>query len=204
MGNLESDPGISRRHALFYYSDDGLLLVEDLGARPAISAPPGNSPTDAMVAGRDVRHEHRGRRPVSSIRARDRRTEAGRKLPAAARLLHLPGHARQIQALGLGISANPTRKLVYIGMATVNKIAVYSYDDSGKLTFVRAVNAPGAELPCWTLVNKAGTRLYTANAGNNTMSVFDLTDPTHRPSYSPITVPLGLNINPFGMAVLSR
>lgn len=145
-------------------------------------------------------------------------------------------------------------------MATVNKIAVYTYDDTAKLTFVRAVDAPGSMLPCWTLVNKAGTRLYTANAGNNTMSVFDLTDavnpkplqtlklhedgnpwdirfdPTEKliflvdprarmnvpagagqglhtllinadgtltePSYSPVTLPVGLNVNPFGMAVL--
>jgi DNA-binding beta-propeller fold protein YncE len=63
-------------------------------------------------------------------------------------------------------------------MATVNKIAVYRYDSDARLGFVRVVNAPGAELPCWTLLNKAGTRLYTANAGNNTMSVFDLSDPT--------------------------
>jgi DNA-binding beta-propeller fold protein YncE len=163
---------------------------------------------------------------------------------------------------GLGISASPTHKLVYIGMATVNKVAVYRYDDHAKLTFVRAVSAPGAVLPCWTLVNKAGTRLYTANAGNNTMSVFDLSDPTfpralqtvhlhgdgnpwdmrfdpsqrmiflidprarmnvkpgrgqglhtllinpdgtlREPAYSPVTVPVGLNVNPFGLATFGR
>jgi DNA-binding beta-propeller fold protein YncE len=161
---------------------------------------------------------------------------------------------------GLGLSASPKAKVIYIGMATVNKIGVYRYDDHANLTFVRAVDAPGAMLPCWTLLNQAGTRLYTANAGNNTMSVFDVSDPSDpkflqtlhlhgdgnpwdirmdpagkmiflidprarmnvppgsgqglhtllintdgtltEPSYSPITVPDGLNVNPFGMAVL--
>ena len=42
---------------------------------------------------------------------------------------------------GLGISAHPARKLVYVGMATVNKIAVYRYDDAARLSFVRAVDA---------------------------------------------------------------
>jgi DNA-binding beta-propeller fold protein YncE len=65
-------------------------------------------------------------------------------------------------------------------MATVDKIAVYRYDNRGKLTFVSVTPPmPGAMLPCWTLVNRAGTRLYTANAGNNTMSVLDLSDPRH-------------------------
>ena len=164
--------------------------------------------------------------------------------------------------MGLGIADSPTQKLVYIGMATVNKIAVYSYDDTGKLAFVRAVPLPGAALPCWLHLNAAGTRLYTANAGNNTMSVLDTSNPTDpkpmqtidlhangnpwdfsidptgkliflidprarmnvppgagqglhtllinsdgtltEPSYSPITVPTGLDVNPYGMAVLGQ
>ena len=36
-------------------------------------------------------------------------------------------------------------------MATVNKIAVYSYDDTGKLTFVRAVDAD------WSNKNETAT-----------------------------------------------
>jgi DNA-binding beta-propeller fold protein YncE len=62
-------------------------------------------------------------------------------------------------------------------MATVNKMAVYRYDEQANLTFVTAVTNPGAELPCWTLVNRDGTRVYTDNAGNNTMTVYDTRDP---------------------------
>jgi hypothetical protein len=43
-------------------------------------------------------------------------------------------------------------------------MAVYTYDDDGTLTFVKVVPDSGGELPCWTLVNKAGTRVYTDNA----------------------------------------
>jgi len=110
-------------------------------------------------------------------------------------------------------------------------------------------------------VNAAGTRLYTANAGNNTMSVLDTSDALHpkwiqtiklsgegnpwnfqidpsgkmiflidprarmnvapgegqtvhtlviasdgrlsEPSYSPVVLPVGLNVNPFGLAVMA-
>jgi 6-phosphogluconolactonase (cycloisomerase 2 family) len=72
---------------------------------------------------------------------------------------------------------HPTQKILYAQMATINKMAVYTYDDQGKLTFVKVVPNQGGELPCWTLVNKAGTRVYTDNAGNNTMTVYDTTDP---------------------------
>ena len=34
----------------------------------------------------------------------------------------------------------------------------------------------GGDLPCWTLLNKDGSRLYTDNAGNNTMTVYDTSD----------------------------
>ena len=34
------------------------------------------------------------------------------------------------------------------------------------------------QLICWILINKAGTRAYTTNNGDDTVSVYDLTDPT--------------------------
>ena len=72
---------------------------------------------------------------------------------------------------------HPTQKIMYAQMATINKMAVFRYDDQARLTFVKAVPNQGGELPCWTLVNKAGTRIYTDNAANNTMTVYDITDP---------------------------
>jgi len=250
---------VAATYATFHIGSDGALA--QFG--PVISAPPGNSPTDAMVApnGTFVMSTEEGG-PFRAFVLGPGGLMQGANSPLQPDPSIFPRGLDRSKRWGLGISASPTHNLLYIGMATVNKIAVYSYDDSGKLTFIRAVAAPGAELPCWTLVSKLGTRLYTANAGNNTMSVFDLTDPTTpkplqtlhlhgdgnpwdirfdptqrmiflidprarmnvppghgqglhtllinpdgtltEPSYSPITIPVGLNVNPFGMAVFGR
>jgi 6-phosphogluconolactonase (cycloisomerase 2 family) len=58
----------------------------------------------------------------------------------------------------------------------VSEVAVYTYDDSGQLSFVRAVPDSGAG-PCWAIVNHAGSRLYATNTGDNSIAVYDLADP---------------------------
>jgi len=248
---------VNPTYATFHIGPDGELTPFG----PVIKAPPGYSPTDAMVApdGKFVMSTEEGG-PLRAFELGPNGLIQGPNSPLQPDPSIFPRNFDPAKKWGLGLSASPRAKLVYIGMATVNKIAVYRYDNRANLTFVRVVDAPGAELPCWTLLNKAGTRLYTANAGNNTMSVFDLTDPSDpkwlqtlhlhgdgnpwdmrmdpsgkmiflidprarmnvppgygqglhtllinadgtltEPSYSPITVPVGLNVNPFGMAVL--
>ena len=90
--------------------------------------------------------------------------------------LYPPGFDPKLKwALGLGV--HPTQKIMYAQMATINKMAVFRYDDQARLTFVKAVPNQGGQLPCWTLVNRAGTRIYTDNAANNTMTVYDISDP---------------------------
>ena len=247
---------VAPTYATFHIGTDGALA--QFG--PVIKAPPGNSPTDAMVGpdGKFVMSTEEGG-PLRAFELGPDGLTQGSNSPLQPDPSIFPAGFDPTKKWGLGLSASPRAKLVYIGMATVNKIAVYRFDDAAKLTF-GAPDAPGAMLPCWTLVNKAGTRLYTANAGNNTMSVFDLTDPTDpkpiqtlklhgdgnpwdirfdpsgkmillvdprarmnvppgggqglhtllvnangtltEPSYSPIPIPDGLNVNPFGMAVL--
>ena len=58
----------------------------------------------------------------------------------------------------------------------INEVAVYTYNGRGNLSFVRAVADSGAA-PCWAVVNRAGTRLYATNTGDNSIEVYDLTDP---------------------------
>jgi 6-phosphogluconolactonase (cycloisomerase 2 family) len=166
---------VSPTYATFHIASDGALT--QFG--PTITAPPGNSPTDAMVGpnGRFVMSTEEGG-PFRAFELTSDGLKQGSNSPLQPDPSIFPANFDASEKWGLGLSASPRANLVYIGMATVNKIAVYRYDDTAKLTFVRVVDAPGAELPCWTLVNKAGTRLYTANAGNNTMSVFDISDPT--------------------------
>jgi len=88
-----------------------------------------------------------------------------------------PGHA---PVWPQGLALLPAQHLLYANVANVAALAVYSYARSGRLTFLGAVANKRAKLPCWTAVNTAGTRLYTDNAGNDTVSVFDIaTDPRH-------------------------
>jgi DNA-binding beta-propeller fold protein YncE len=249
---------VAPTYATFHIAADGSL--KHFG--PVIKAPPGNSPTDAMVGpnGRFVMSTEEGG-PFRAFILGPHGLKQGTNSPLEPLSSIFPASLPANQRWGLGIAASPHGNLVYVGMATVDKIAVYRYDNRGKLTFVSVTPPmPGAMLPCWTLVNRAGTRLYTANAGNNTMSVLDLSDPRHpkfmqtlhlhgdgnpwdirfdptgkmiflidprarmnvppgqgqglhtllikrdgrltEPSYSPIPVPVGLNVNPYGMAVL--
>ncbi|MEA2449969.1 MAG: hypothetical protein QOG63_1901 [Thermoleophilaceae bacterium] len=77
-----------------------------------------------------------------------------------------------------GITAHPTQPLLYASVANLRKLVVYSYDDQGRLTLERQMPNTGSFLPCWTEINKAGTRLYTGNAGSDNISVYDIgTDP---------------------------
>ena len=41
---------------------------------------------------------------------------------------------------------------------------------------MRTASDSGAA-PCWAVVNHAGTRFYATNTGDNSISVYDLTDP---------------------------
>lgn len=79
--------------------------------------------------------------------------------------------------LMFGLQAHPTEPLIYVSMVSSAKLAVFKYNDEGVLSFVRLVPNNG-KLICWVKVNKDGTRAYTTNNGDNTVSVYDLSDPT--------------------------
>lgn len=77
----------------------------------------------------------------------------------------------------LGLYDHPKKPLLYAGFVTINRLGVYRYNRRGDLHFLRTVPNSGKAL-CWLLVNKAGTRLYTSNTGDPSVSVYDLGDPT--------------------------
>ena len=77
--------------------------------------------------------------------------------------------------LALGLAAHPNRPVVYAGLVTINKVAVYQYDAYGVLSYVRAVGDSGGGV-CWIRVSTDGTRMYTSNTGDNSISVYDTTD----------------------------
>jgi hypothetical protein len=76
----------------------------------------------------------------------------------------------------LGMRTHPFLPILYVDLTFVNKVAVYTYDPKGHLTFVRAVPDAGAA-PCWAIVNHAGTYLYVTNTGDGSIEVFSLADP---------------------------
>jgi hypothetical protein len=78
--------------------------------------------------------------------------------------------------LPLGMRTHPFLRILYVDITPVSKVAVYTYDPQGHLTFVRAVADPGAA-PCWAIVDHAGTHLYVTNTGDNSIEVYSLADP---------------------------
>jgi len=78
--------------------------------------------------------------------------------------------------LPLGLRTHPRLPILYVDLVTVSKVAVFQYGQGGVLSFVRTVGDSG-QAPCWVIVNHPGTRLYVTNTGDNSISVYDLTDP---------------------------
>ena len=78
--------------------------------------------------------------------------------------------------LPLGMRTHPNRQILYVDIVPISEIAVYHYDERGRLSFVGTATDSG-KAPCWAVVNHAGTRLYATNTGDNSVSVYDLTDP---------------------------
>jgi hypothetical protein len=66
-------------------------------------------------------------------------------------------------------------RILYVNLVAINKVAAFHYDGRGILQFVRTVPDSG-KAPCWAIVNHSGTRLQTTNTGDNSISVYDLTD----------------------------
>ena len=76
----------------------------------------------------------------------------------------------------LGLWQHPTENILYAGFPTQNKFGIYTIDpSSGALSFKSSVSAGPAA--CWIRTNKAGSRLYTLNSAENSISVFNTENP---------------------------
>lgn len=76
----------------------------------------------------------------------------------------------------LGLWTHPARPILYAGLTSANRLAVYTFNSTGQLSFVRSVPNSGTAI-CWIRSNTTGTRLYTANTGDSSISVYDSTSP---------------------------
>lgn len=79
--------------------------------------------------------------------------------------------------LPLGLYQHPSRNILYVGFVTRKQLGVYTFDDqTGALTFVRAVPNSGLEI-CWIRTTASGARIYTVNNIDNSVSFYDNSDP---------------------------
>jgi 6-phosphogluconolactonase len=77
---------------------------------------------------------------------------------------------------GLGLQDHPTERILYVGFPFRFQLGVYTWNDAGQLSFVRAVGNSG-QVPSHVQVSDDGTRLYTTNELDSTMSTYSLSDP---------------------------
>jgi 6-phosphogluconolactonase (cycloisomerase 2 family) len=145
------------------------------GVRPlAVPAPEGSSPTQALVSPNGqvmFDAQYLGGNLVSF------------RINGDGRLIPAPGSPQKLPPLGaapvrpLGLQVHPTQPILYVGIPSANRLGIYMYDaNTGALTFVNALdnNAVGS---CWIVTNRMGTRLYTVNSADNSVSAWTLTAP---------------------------
>jgi DNA-binding beta-propeller fold protein YncE len=199
VANKAHDPNrildtVAPAYVTFRIGDDGSL--SPTGKTPL---PLASSPTQALVVGGRlvVGTEESGPFVSYSLRADGSLASApGSPLGAETSIFSRDYDGAR---WSIGLVPHPRLKLIYANQSATHKLLVYSYDDTGRLRFVHAVNNSDAKLPCWTVVSTDGRFLYTANAGNGTVSAFDLASP-EAPRHLQ-TVTLAHGANPWGLAL---
>ena len=160
----------------FHIEHDGSL--RPIGT--PLGAPPRSSPTEAYpIPGTDLvaATEESGPWRLFRVDGSGRMTQAtGSPHPLEPRVLTPRPLPPAVWAQG--IVRHPKQPLLYAGVANLRKLVTYEYDADGRLKLVDEQLNRGSRLPCWSAINRAGTRLYTGNAGSLNISVYDVgTDP---------------------------
>ena len=146
--------------------------------RAAFPLPAGADPTQALTTGTGAfvfSSEFPGGGNLLSFL----QTPDGRLLQAGSLAPPLVGGT---QAAPLGLWTSPTARYLYVGFVNpvpgLNKVGVYSWDNAGTLSFVRMASNSGSAT-CWLRTTRDGRRLYTANTGDQSISVYDTSDPAN-------------------------
>ena len=182
--NKNRDPEDSSQEASGTLANYTGFRVTNIGSlipipNSTVSVPSGSDPTQALISP-DKRLLF-GAEQTSSLLRSFTILPDGRLLESPNSPLPLP--ASEFPAGGpppqpLGLQVHPSQPILYVGFVTINKIGVYAYDrTTGALAFLKAVSNSG-RAPCWLITNRAGTRLYSANTADNSVTVYDLADPT--------------------------
>src|SRR6202007_2842813 len=78
----------------------------------------------------------------------------------------------------LGADTNPNQPIIYAGLTGASKIAAFTFDKTGQLSFIGSSPDQGKG-PCWITVSADGKYLYSGNTGTDSVGVFSLANPLH-------------------------
>lgn len=78
----------------------------------------------------------------------------------------------------LGAANHPDLNIVYTGFASSSQVGVFTYDETGRTSFVGPAADSGAA-PCWCVVSADGRVLYVTNTATDSIAVYSLADPLH-------------------------
>jgi DNA-binding beta-propeller fold protein YncE len=92
--------------------------------------------------------------------------------------------ASQPKPIGLALST--VGRYLYVGLPNVGRVAVFTWNDGGILSFVRSVPVSGAA-PCWIHVSKSGRFVYVVDTASDAVSVLDASNPAN-----PVEIQLAL------------
>jgi hypothetical protein len=148
----------------------------------SIDVPPRSSPLQAYVTpDRKVLISSEETGVFRAFRiGRDGTLTEGPNSPLRLAKRVFPGGHRVPNVWPAGLVSHPRLKILYAQVANLSRTIIYRWNDQARLTFVRAMPNPHSFLPCWTHLNRAGTRMYSGNAGSDNITVFDIArDPTH-------------------------
>ncbi len=67
---------------------------------------------------------------------------------------------------------------MYAGFTSAAQIGVFTYDETGRTSFVGQSAGSGAA-PCWCVVSQDGRLLYVSNTATDSVGVFSLAAPLH-------------------------
>src|SRR6185437_14630097 len=73
----------------------------------------------------------------------------------------------------LGATLNPTKRIIYAGLALDNGVAAFTYTASGVITYAGETPITGV-VPCWGAASADGKFLYTGNTASDTVTVLSL------------------------------
>ena len=123
--------------------------------------------------------------PVGTLRS-FKIGESGSLSPVAGTPYFVPGNQTGMNG-ALGLWQHPTANILYVGFPLLGQVASYAIDpNSGAL--VQQSTAPAGKAACWIRTNKAGTRMYVLNSGENTVSVYNSSNPAFPVSIQKLTL----------------